>query len=80
MTVCDTTLCPTDNSVFPLARFIMCGLAILTAVVLLPLAGLGFIFVEQECKEVLNQRRQFNLQIEEMEAIMDRVRNNYDSH
>ncbi len=58
----------------------MCGLAILTGVVLFPLAGLGFIFVEQECKEALNQRREFHRQIKEMEAIMDRVRTNYDSH
>jgi hypothetical protein len=58
----------------------MCGLAILTGVVLFPLAGLGFIFVEQECKEALNQKRHFNRQIEEMEAIMERVRTNYDSH
>ncbi|CAN5407192.1 hypothetical protein BH10CYA1_BH10CYA1_01120 [soil metagenome] len=58
----------------------MCGLAILTGVVLFPLAGLGFIFVEQECKAALNQKRQFKRHIDEMEAIMDRVRSNYDSH
>ncbi|MBS1952820.1 MAG: hypothetical protein JST89_01400 [Cyanobacteria bacterium SZAS-4] len=63
-----------------MARFIMCGLAILTGVVLFPLAGLGFIFVEQECKAALNQRRQFNQQIKEMEVIMARVRTNLDSN
>ena len=58
----------------------MCGLAILTSVVLFPLAGIGLVFVEQECKAALNQKRQFKEQIDEIEAIMDRVRSNYDSH
>ena len=58
----------------------MCGLAILTSVVLFPLAGIGFIFVEQECKAALNQKREFKQKIDEMEAIMDRVRSNYERH
>lgn len=57
----------------------MCGLAILTSVVLFPLAGIGFIFVEQECKAALNQRKEFKRQLDEMEAIMARVRDNYDN-
>ncbi|MBS2003201.1 MAG: hypothetical protein JST44_16935 [Cyanobacteria bacterium SZAS LIN-5] len=57
----------------------MCGLAILTSVVLFPLAGIGFIFVEQECKAALNQRKEFKRQLDEMEAIMARVRHNYDN-
>lgn len=57
----------------------MCGLAILTSVVLFPLAGIGLIFVEQECKAALNQRKEFKRQIDEMEAIMARVRDNYDN-
>jgi hypothetical protein len=58
----------------------MCGLAILTSVVLFPLAGIGFIFVEQEYKAVCNQRKQFKEQMDEMEAISNRLRRDYDSH
>jgi len=57
----------------------MCALAVLSSVVLFPLAGIGLILVEQECKAALNQKRQFKQQIDEMETIMDRLRSNYDS-
>ncbi len=56
----------------------MCGLAILSSVVLFPLAGIGFVLIEQEFKAAFKQRKQFNRQIDEMEAIMARVRSNYD--
>jgi hypothetical protein len=47
--------------------------------VLFPLAGIGFIFVEQECK-AFQQRRQFEQQIGEIDAIANPLRRDYDSH
>lgn len=56
----------------------MCGIAIILSVVLLPLASLGLLYVEKECRSVIEQRRDFLRHLDEMEAIMERVRSNYD--
>jgi Flp pilus assembly protein TadB len=57
----------------------MCGMTILTSMVLFPLAGIGFIFVEQECK-AYKQRKKFQQQIDEIDMIARRLRSDYDSH
>jgi hypothetical protein len=56
----------------------MCTI-VLSAVLFFPIASLGLIYVEQECKSAFRQKKQFKRQIDEMEVIMEQLRRIYDA-